>query len=197
MSQKSIFILNGHPGETTLSRSLAETYAKAARAAGHTVRVTHLSELDFDPDFGSGTYSNHKPLEPDLEVVKDNLEWSQHLVIFAPLWWGGLPAMLKGLFDRVLLAGHAFDTRNTQWNGMPKPLLTGRSARVVLTSDTPAWVERLFYRNAILWQMRGQILGFIGFSPARFTWLSGASHPKPGLVEKWFSRITRIGKAGA
>ncbi|MGR3435708.1 MAG: NAD(P)H-dependent oxidoreductase [Shimia sp.] len=63
-------------------------------------------------------------------------------MIAAPLWWGGLPAVTKGLFDRILLPGRAFDTRQMRL-GLPRPMLKGRSARLILTSHTPRWYMRL------------------------------------------------------
>ncbi|MEO0938192.1 MAG: NAD(P)H-dependent oxidoreductase [Pseudomonadota bacterium] len=197
MTPKRIFILNGHPGETSLSRALAERYADAARAAGHEVRIAHLSDLAFDMDYGQGGYANAKPLEPSLEDVLGQIEWCSHMVMTAPLWWGGLPAKLKGLFDRALLPGRAFDTRNLNFFGMPKGMLGGRSARVIMTSDTPRWFLRFAYDSAILHQLRGQIFGFCGVRPMRTTWLAGASHPKAQAVAKWFTQMDRLGAKGA
>ena len=97
MTTKRIYILNGHPAESSLNRTLAETYAAAARDVGHEVRLTHLHGLAFDLDFGFGGYDNQKPLEPDLEQVLADIEWSEHVVLTTPMWWGGLPAKLKGL----------------------------------------------------------------------------------------------------
>ncbi len=197
MKQKKIFILDGHPAASSLSRSLAETYAQSARNAGHDVRVAHLSHLEFDEDFGQGSYTDFKPLEPALEDVLSNLEWSNHLVLVSPMWWGGLPARLKGLIDRTFVPGRTFDTHNLNYAGMPSPMLTGRTARVILTSDTPGWFMRIAYRRALIWQLKGQILGFVGFKPAKFTWFSGASHPKPGVVEKWMDKVRSIGAQAA
>lgn len=194
---KKILVLNGHPGVTSLSRLLTESYADAARVAGHAVRMRHLHELAFDMDFGVGGYEHVKPLEPELEQFVSDIDWADHLVIAAPLWWGGLPAKLKGLIDRIFLPGKAFDTRHTTWLGMPRPMLVGRSARVILTADTPGFLERLMYGNAILRQLRGQILGFVGFEPVRFTWLSGASHPRDGVVERWQKKVRRLGAIAA
>ncbi|WP_237402726.1 NAD(P)H-dependent oxidoreductase [Rhodovulum sulfidophilum] len=81
------------------------------RESSHELRITHLHDLDFDPDFGGGGYRAAKPLEPDLEAVMANMDWAEHVVLLSPMWWGGLPAKLKGLFDRALLPGSAFDTR--------------------------------------------------------------------------------------
>ena len=149
MTQKRIFILNGHPAETSLNRTLAETYAEAALQAGHEVRLTHLHDLNFDPDFGFGGYDKQKPLEPELEQVLQDIEWSEHFVVTTPMWWGGLPAKLKGLFDRAFLPGRTFNTRKTDWMGMPTPMLSGRTGRVIITSDTPGWFLRWVYHNAM------------------------------------------------
>lgn len=194
---KRIFILNGHPAAQSLSRSLAEAYAGAARAAGHEVRTTHLHDLEFDADFEFGGYRAIKPLEPGLEATLADLEWAEHVVVLSPMWWGGLPGKLKGLFDRILLPGRAFDTRNLNAMGMPSPMLTGRSGRVIVTSDTPGWFLRFAYANAMLRQLRDQILGFIGIKPAKITYFAGASHPKEGLVERWMDQVARIGRAAA
>ncbi len=72
-------------------------------------------------------------------------------------------------------------------------MLTGRTARVILTSDTPGWFMRLIYRQALIRQVRDQILGFVGFKPTRFTYFAGASEPKPGSVDRWISKVARIG----
>ncbi len=195
MLRKKILILDGHPAEGSLSRTFAHAYGDAARGKGHTVRMVHLSELQFDHDFGQGNYHDFKPLEPELEKVLQDIEWSDHLVLTTPMWWGGLPAKLKGLIDRMFIPGRTFDTRNTTLAGLPAPLLSGRTARVIVTSDTPGWFMRLFYRQALMRQIKGQILGFVGFKPTRFTYFSGASAPKPGNVDRWILQVAKIGAA--
>ena len=197
MTPKRIFILDGHPAAMSLSRTFAETYAQAAADAGHEVRQLHLHDVQFDPDYEFGGYGNWKPLEPALEQVIEHLKWSEHLVLTMPMWWGGMPAKLKGLIDRAFLPGITFDTRSTTWIGMPLPLMTGRSARVIVTSDTPGWFLRLRYRNAILHQLRGQVFGFVGIKPTRFTYFSGASQPKDGAVAQWSAKVQTLGTKAA
>jgi NAD(P)H dehydrogenase (quinone) len=193
MTPKRIYILNGHPAENSLNRTLAESYAQAAQDAGHDVRLTHLHNISFDPDFGFGGYKVQKPLETELEQVLTDIEWSQHMVLTTPMWWGGLPAKLKGLFDRAFLPGRAFNTRETNWMGMPTPMLSGRTGRVIMTSDTPNFFMRWVYHNAMLRQLRDQILGFVGIKPGRFTHFSGASNPKPAMIERWIAEVKGYG----
>ncbi|MBT7957683.1 MAG: NAD(P)H-dependent oxidoreductase [Rhodospirillaceae bacterium] len=197
MNTKRIYILNGHPASESLNRTLAEAYADAANKAGHDVRLTHIHDLNFDLDYGFAGYENQKPLEVSLEKVLDDIEWSEHVVITTPMWWGGLPAKLKGLFDRAFLPGRTFNTRETNWMGMPSPLLSGRTGRVIMTSDTPGWFMRLIYHNAMIRQLRDQILGFVGIKPARFTHFSGASNPKRKSIEEWTRKVKDFGVSAA
>lgn len=190
-----IFILDGHPGQNSIARQATERYAAAARAAGHEVRLSRLCGLTFDTDRGVAGYDNAKPLEPVLEEALGNLEWCTHFVLAFPLWWGGFPAKLKGWIDRVLVPGRTFTTEKTTAIGLPAPLLTGRSARVLITSDTPRSFLWVAYGDAILRQLRGQVLGFVGFKPVRITFFAPASDPKPGAVDKLLARMDRLGRA--
>lgn len=196
MTAKRIFILNGHPAETSLSGSIADSYATAARAAGHEVRMTHVRAMSFDPDNGFAGYTDRKPLEDDLLRLREAVDWCDHFVLCTPMWWGGMPAKLKGLFDRTFMPGWAFDPQRTTRSGFPLPLLTGRSARAFVTSDTPTLYFGLLYRKALLRQIKGQIFAFCGMAPARISHFAPASHPKPGAVDGWLKEAARLGATG-
>ena len=145
---------------------------------------------------GQAGYRNAKSLEPSLEQVLTDLKWCEHVVLTTPMWWGGLPAKLKGLLDRTLLPGEAFDPRKMRY-GLPEPLLRGRSARVVITSDTPGWWMRLAYKNALLWQLRRQVLGYVGIRPTRITHLSKASHLPAEEANQWLAMLASLGERAA
>lgn len=196
MPTKRIFVLNGHPAETSLSRSIAETYAKAAQTSGHEVRLTHLRDLQFDPDYGFAGYANHKPLEPQLISFQQDVEWAEHIVLATPMWWGGLPAKLKGLIDRTFLPGWAFDTRNHTKIGLPMPLLRGRTARAFVTSDSPDLFFALFYRKALLRQIKGQIFEFSGIKPTRITHFSPAGKADEEKVAPWLEKVRQLATKG-
>lgn len=188
---KRIFILCGHPASTSLSRQFAELYGETAKSKGADVRLMHLHDMDFDPDFEFNRFDQAKPLEPDLQSVIDNLNWADHFVLCTPMWWGGLPARLKGLIDRAFLPGLVFDTR-VKTGAMPKPMLSNISAHVIITADTPGFVMRLLFKNALLHQLRRQILGFIGIKPVRFLWLAQAGHAQKEQVERWLERVREL-----
>lgn len=141
---RSILILLGHPDRDSLCGALAQRYATAAGNAGHHVRMIALGDLQFDPVLRHG-YRQIQPLEANLQDAADAIQACDHLVLVYPTWWGAMPALLKGFFDRVLLPGFAFRYRRDSvwWDR----LLAGRSARVITTLDTPPWYYRWIYRD--------------------------------------------------
>ncbi|MGH7141483.1 MAG: NAD(P)H-dependent oxidoreductase [Minisyncoccia bacterium] len=195
--QKKIVVLSGHPNpEDTLSKFLADTYETAAKESGHELKRFNLGELKFDPILHKG-YKVIQELEPDLKNIEDALKWCDHLFIVYPNWWCTMPALLKGLFDRVWLPGFEFHMRRhkdgTQALGWDK-LMDGKSARVVVLSGTrPIFIYTLFgdYTNEI---SRG-ILGFAGFSVS-LTRLGPSEHLPKARAERWRKKIARLGRMG-
>ncbi|SNY93628.1 Putative NADPH-quinone reductase (modulator of drug activity B) [Cohaesibacter sp. ES.047] len=184
-----ILILNGHPAGSSLSKGIADRYEQKAQNAGYHVARFNLADMQFNSDFGQATYKNAPKLEADLQAFWDALEKCDHFVLTHPLWWGGMPAKLKGLFDRILLPGRAF----AQQKGapLPKKLLTNKTAHVFITSDTPNWYFKLFLGAAIAKQIKKQILGYVGFSPVQVTNFATTKASTAQVREKW---LTKVGK---
>lgn len=193
-AHKRIVILNGHPAQQSLSSMIADRYEMSARQSGHHVERFDLAAMQFNSDFGQSSYRNAPKLEPNLERFWLALAQSDHFVVAHPLWWGGMPAKLKGLFDRVLLPGKAFAPKKGA--SLPDKLLKGKSARVFITSDTPSWYLRLFLGAGIIKQVKRQILGYVGFAPVHVTNLAVVRSASPKQRERWLDRVGALaGKA--
>ena len=186
---KNILIIVGHPDPKALSGRIARWYKEGAQAAGHQVRLLDLSIASFDPILHHG-YSGAQKLEPALKKAQRDLLWAKHVVIVYPNWWGSMPALLKGFFDRVLLPGFAFryDPKRMRSEG----LLKGRSARIVLLMRVASKEYRKKYPH------RGEtvkhsILEFCGVRPVRMTEI-GPSERLPELSLENIKRdITKLG----
>tara|TARA_B100000378_G_scaffold30815_1_gene23135 strand:+ start:284 stop:892 length:609 start_codon:yes stop_codon:yes gene_type:complete len=193
-AHKRIVILNGHPAAQSLSSMIADRYEMSARQSGHHVERFDLGAMRFESDFGQSSYKNAPKLEPDLEGFWQALAQSDHFVLAHPLWWGGMPAKLKGLFDRVLLPGKAFAPKKGA--SLPDKLLKGKSARVFITSDTPSWYLHLFLGAGIIKQVKRQILGYIGFAPVHVTNLAVARNASRQQRDRWLDKVGMLaGKA--
>lgn len=161
---KRILVILGHPASNSFCGALAERYAQSAARAGHEVRQLFLGAMDFDPVLREG-YQQVQPLEADLRRAQADIVWAEHLTLVYPIWWGGIPALLKGFFDRVFLPGFAFKYR--EGKAFPEKLLHGRSAHLLVTMDTPPWYYRWIYRMPGLHQVRKTTLAFCGIEPQR------------------------------
>ena len=127
-----VLVIDGHPDPASLTAQLAASYTAGA---GDDAVALVLRDLDFDLSLRTG-YRAPQDLGPDLVRAQELLEWADHVAVFTPLWWGSVPALLKGFFDRTLERGWAFRYKE---NGMPEGLLTGRTGRLTVTSDSPRW----------------------------------------------------------
>lgn len=160
--KKNIFILLGHPDNDSFNCTLADEYQRGAEAAGHDVRRMNIGEMKFDPILHHG-YRLVQELEPDLKMFQENVRWCNHFVIFYPSWWSTMPALLKGLFDRSWLPGFAYNfTSDFTW----KKLMKGKSARMVVTSDTIPLAQRIIFGDTTN-ELKNGILWFAGFGPIR------------------------------
>lgn len=159
---KRILVILGHPRRDSFCGAIGNSYVEGAKAAGNEVRQIFLGDLSFDPVLRNG-YSTIQELEPDLVAAQSAITWAQHLVFVYPIWWGAMPALLKGFIDRVFLPGYAFKYREGSqfWDR----LLSGRSAHLLVTMDTPPWYFRWVYRMPGHNQMKRTILEFSGIRP--------------------------------
>lgn len=160
-----IYLLLAHPDVNSFNGSLADAYEREARLRGHEVRRQDLGMLNFDPVLRHG-YKQVQPLEPDLEMAREHLIWCNHWVIVYPVWWGSVPALLKGFLDRVLLPSFAF--RYHEQGPFWDKLLKGKSALLMSTSDAPALWLWWQYRNSDINMMKQAVLKFCGFKPVKY-----------------------------
>ncbi|MFZ2049167.1 MAG: NAD(P)H-dependent oxidoreductase [Minisyncoccia bacterium] len=163
MSRKSkkVFILLGHPDTDSLNGTLANEYERGAMENGHEVRRMNVGEMIFDPMLHHG-YRLRQELEPDLLSFQENIRWADHFVIIYPSWWSTMPAKLKGLFDRAWLPGFAFNfpEKGFLW----KKLMKGKSASMIITSDTAPIIQRIIFGDTTN-ELKKGILWFAGFGP--------------------------------
>lgn len=184
--KQQILVILGHPLADSLCGALADAYAQGAASAGHEVRRINLGELDFDPLLHDG-YQAIQPLEPCLQAAQADILRAQHLVFVYPTWWGGLPALLKGFIDRVFLPGFAFKYRENSL--MWERLLTGRSARLVVTMDSPPWYYRWVNFMPGHNQMKKTILEFCGVKPVKITSFGPVRNSSPGERLLWIKQV--------
>lgn len=185
----NILLVDGHPDEGRFSSHLLDIY-QSALPEGATITRVNVREMAFTPNLRHG-YLKRTDWEADITALAEKFDDCDHVVFAFPMWWGSEPAELKGLIDRLFLPGfmYQFHEEGMMWD----KLFEGRSADVIATMDTPPLFLRLLYGNSIIKRWKGQVLGFVGFSPVRFL----ACGPiKDGGAEKalakWSAKIRKM-----
>lgn len=187
-----VLVILGHPQATSFCGAIAQAYADGAAAAGHEVRFLAVGDLDFDPIRRTG-YGEAPPLEPDLVRAQEDIAWCDHMAWAYPNWWGTMPALMKGFIDRAILPGFAFKYHEGKllWD----KLLKGRSARLLVTMDTPALWYRWVIGRPGHKQMRHSVLGFCGVKPVRVSQFGVVKKATPDRREKWLRSARDLGAA--
>ncbi|BAH42404.1 conserved hypothetical protein [Brevibacillus brevis NBRC 100599] len=187
----NILVIIGHPDPESYCSALAHAYMKGAAGKAAQIRTIDLSQIAFDPNLKYG-YRKRTELEDDLKEAQDLIRWADHLVIVYPIWWGTMPAILKGFFDRVLLSGFAYKYR--EGSSLWDKLLTGKTAHVIVTMDTPSWYNRLIYWQAGHLVMKRNILKFCGIKPVKVTEISGVNASAEEKRKMWLEKVKQLGE---
>lgn len=185
----TILVIDGHPDPSSLTARLAASYASGA---GDGAVLLALRDLDFDLNLRTG-YRTPQDLEPDLVRAQDLLEQADHVAVFTPLWWGSVPALLKGFFDRTLERGWAFRYRD---NGMPEGLLAGRTGRLAVTSDSPRWYLPIVGDSTVK-QVKGRTMEFCGIKPTKVTRYADVRGRSDAQIAAWIRGAADLGAADA
>src|SRR4051794_15364333 len=187
-----VLVILGHPRRNSLCGALAAAYAEGARDGGAAVRTLDVGEMTFEPDV-TGISPRDQPLEDSVRAAMAAIAWADHLVLVYPTWWGTMPAVLKAFLDRVLLPGFAFADRD-DGEGWER-LLTGKSAHLLTTMDTPPWVYRWIYKAPGANALGRATLGFCGVDPVRITLFGPVKESTPARRAHWLEQARREGRA--
>ena len=189
-----IAVVQGHPDASgdRLCDTLAQAYVDGAKSAGHQVEVFDLRQLDFpflrtQKDWEKGILGTPET----LKAAQSALIEANHIVLVYPLWLGTMPAVLKGFLEQVFRPGVALSDNE----GFPKPLLKGKSARVVITMGMPALIYRFYFFAHGLRNLERSILGVAGIRPIRSTLFGSVESVSPQQRAGWIEKMKRLGKA--
>lgn len=199
-----VLIVHAHPEPKSFNGALTRTATAALTEAGHEVVVSDLYAMGFNPVsdrrnfttvFDPDTYRQQAEeahavandgLAADIEAELKKLDWCDTLILQFPLWWFGLPAMLKGWVDRVFVSGgRVYGGGRWYDNGV----FAGKRAMCSLTVGGPASIYSEHGLNgpigAILFPINHGMLYFTGFTviepflvhaPARISAEERAAH---------------------
>lgn len=181
----NVLIVLAHPEPKSFNGAMFDTAVKTFTDAGHGVATSDLYRMGFNPVSDRRNFTTAKDGEflrlqveemhasevggfaHDIEAELRKIEAADLMIWQFPLWWFGMPAILKGWVDRVFAMGRAYGSGRIYEKGVFK----GKQALLSLTTGGPkeAYAPEGFNGDldAILRPLHRGILEFTGFSVLR------------------------------
>lgn len=121
-----VLLIYAHPEPLSFNGAMFKTAQQFLLEAGHEVRVTDLYAMEFNPVSGRHNFTTlqtpaffkqqleelHATAEhafvPAIAAEQEKLDWCDIMIWQFPLWWFGVPGILKGWVDRVFAMGRAY-----------------------------------------------------------------------------------------
>lgn len=188
---KHVLIINGHPDKESFNYALSQAYIKGANKTNSILTQINIADLEFNPNLKFG-YRKRTALEPDLIDAINKIKNADHIVWVYPMWWYGYPALMKGFIDRTFLPGITYQP--IQGKSLPEKLLKGKSARLIMTSDTPKWYDFIFMKRPAINQLKKGTLQFCGIHPVKLTYIAPIKSSSATFRDKWLKKIALLGE---
>ena len=186
----NVLIVYAHPDPGSFNSAVLESVKRGLSEGGHTVTVIDLYREGYDPVLVFNDNVKRTDPDPLTKGYQDMISEADHLIFVYPVWWYGLPAILKGFMDRVLTPGFAYDTGGA----LPKGLLSDKSAWVLYTMGTPGWYVTLCRGNAEWIAVRDGILRFCGIRRIKKMRFAGVNTSSQKRRERWLRHVYRRAK---
>ena len=176
-----VFVVYWHPEPKSLNGAMFQTVCETLAAEGHEIRTSDLNDMGFNPVSGRNNFvsvkdsryfkqqieelraTDHHGFAEEVEMEIRKMEWCDLMIWQFPLWWFGLPAVLKGWVDRIFAMGRTYGGGHFYETGV----FRGKRAFLALTTGGGEEAYRRGGFNgdieAILRPIHRGMLQFVGF----------------------------------
>jgi putative NADPH-quinone reductase len=184
--EKKILVILANPDTKFDKRAgvisdLCYTFCDTCLQNNQSIDFIDLYKERFDPV----SYPDEKDsqaLEYQIRIRK-----ADYIVIFHPVWWGTMPAILKGFCDKVFQSGFAYNFQG----GFTHGLLKNKKAIIVAVSKSPKWQVNIVYSNILNVMWKRAIFDVCGIK-SKFFLFSNLRRVSDGQIEAWHKKITGL-----
>jgi NAD(P)H dehydrogenase (quinone) len=187
-----VLVIYCHPVAESFAAAAHKVVLQTLIEADHEVMDVDLYAENFDPVMDRQERLDYLNTDRNERLVKrydEQLAAADAIVLVYPAWWYGMPAMLKGYFDRVWLPGVAFDvTPNGKVN--TDRLRHIRRIMVVTTYGASWWMVRLALGDPAR-KLIGRALRALCARNCRVTWCVhyNMDRAEPEQLRRFLGRI--------
>ena len=184
-------IIYAHPNPKSFNHAILEAVEKALKAAGKEYEVRDLNALKFDPvlDRGDLELESHGKAAKEVEREQRRIREADVLVFIYPVWWFGMPAILKGYIDRVFSQGFAFAVEGQRLTG----LLTGKKVFIINTTGSPREIlAKTGYEDAMRKTTVAGIFEFCGMEVVAHRYFYAVPYLDDAARRAMLEEVTKI-----
>lgn len=178
----NVLIVYAHPEPKSFNGAMRDLAVETLRSAGHAVAVSDLYAMRFHAVVGADDFKGERAdaeflsvaaeqtkafqdgsLAPDIVAEQEKLRQAELVIFQFPIWWFGMPAIMKGWADRVFARGFAYSAGRKYDAG----LFRGKTAMVAATTGTsadtyaPDGIDGDILN--VLWPVHNGLLRYCGF----------------------------------
>lgn len=169
-----------------IKNTLAETFHKN----GHEVVIRDLYEIKFNPVLSKKDLEAiEKEIFPiDIMNEQKFIQWADLICFVYPIWWSGMPAILKGYIERVFVQGYAFEF--DQNDAIPK--LTDKKIAIFNTTGSKKVLKDQKRIDALNTITRDCIFGFCGMQVIEHKYFTSISQASEKEKQRIFDEVRQI-----
>ena len=186
-------IIYAHPNPNSLNGHFKNTLAGYLQQNNQEVVVRDLHQLYFNAVLSLADMEGQRMglVADDVRQEQEFITWADCITFIHPIWWTGLPAIMKGYIDRVFSYGFAY--RYDQ--GVQKGLLTGKQAVIINThGKSQDEYEAIGMDKALRLTSDKGIYNYCGFEIKQHFFFAKADRPTPPTIEDWTRQIISVFK---
>lgn len=184
-------IIYAHPNPESLNGQFKQIISDHLQCNGHEVEIRDLYQLGFNPVLSLEDVSGQMQglLAEEVKVEQEFIRWADCVTFIHPIWWTGLPAIMKGYIDRVFSYGFAYRYDR----GVQKGLLSGKQAVIINThGKSHEEYAMMGMDKALLLTSDNGIYSYCGFEIKSHLFFDKADKADINVVEEWKVQIKKI-----
>ncbi|PIF33230.1 NAD(P)H dehydrogenase (quinone) [Flavobacterium sp. 9] len=181
-------IIYAHPNSASLNHFFKQTVVESLEKKGEEVIVRDLNEINFNPVLSLEDMQGQRmgKVADEIKTEQDFITWADQVIFIYPIWWTGMPAIMKGFIDRVFSYGFAY--RYDQ--GVQKGLLTGKKAIIINShGKANAEYEAMGMDKALALTSDTGIFTYCGLEIQKHFYFDKADRASAESIEVWENQI--------
>ncbi|MDO5105888.1 NAD(P)H-dependent oxidoreductase [Capnocytophaga sp.] len=191
-SEFETIVIYAHPYEKSFNYAILQETEKILKNRGGAYRTIDLYAEKFNPVYSKeelALFSKGEALDPQVLRYQQYLKQAKRLIFIFPIWWGNVPAIVKGFFDKVFLKTLAYE--ETKLGTLKGKLTNIEQAFIITTATAPTFYLKFFSGDAIRKIVINHTLKSVGVKKGKWLNCGAANKITDEKRQKFLKKISK------